>query len=61
MAKKMGMSDEEIQSWATKVGDLLVEKVCPATKEEELLKEMWEIATPSERKVIATLIFKMVK
>jgi hypothetical protein len=55
------MSDEEIQSWATKVGDLLVEKVCPATKEEELLKEMWEIGTPSERKVIATLIFKMVK
>jgi hypothetical protein len=38
-----------------------VQKVCPATKEEELLKEMWEIATPSERKVIGTLIFKMVK
>jgi hypothetical protein len=61
MARKMGVSDEEIQDLATKVGDLLVEKVCPATKEEELLKEMWEIATPAERKVIATLIFKMVQ
>ena len=61
MAKKMGVSDEEIQDLTTKVGDFLVEKVCPATKEEELLKEMWEIATPSERKVIGTLIFKMVK
>ena len=61
MAKKIGMSDEAIANLATKVGDFLAEKVCPATKEEELLKEMWDIATPSERKVIATLIFKMVK
>jgi hypothetical protein len=35
--------------------------VCPQTKEEELLKEMWDIATPEERKTLATLMFKMVK
>jgi hypothetical protein len=34
------------------VGDFLVEKVCPATKEEELLKEMWNVGTPDERKVL---------
>ena len=59
-ARKLGVSDEKIQALATKVGDFLAEKVCPATKEEELLKELWDIGTPDERKVLATLIFKMV-
>jgi len=43
-----------------KIGDFLATKVCPQTKEEELLKQMWDVATPEERKVIATLMFKMV-
>ena len=60
-AKKLGVSDETIQNMATKVGDFLVAKVCPATKEEELLKELWNIGTPEERKVLATLIFKLVQ
>ncbi len=59
-ARKMGVSDEKIQGLATKVGDFLAQKVCPATKEEELLKELWDIGTPEERKVLATLIFKLV-
>jgi hypothetical protein len=60
-AKKMGVSDATIQSLATKMGDFLVEKVCPATKEEELLKELWNVGTPEERKVLATLMFKLVQ
>jgi len=60
-ARKFGVSDETIQSLAVKMGDFLAKKVCPQTKEEELLKEMWDIATPEERKTIATLMFKMVK
>ena len=46
---------------AAKGGDFLTEKVFPATKEEELLKELWNIGTPDERKVLATLIFKLVQ
>ncbi len=60
-ARKFGVSDETIKSLGVKIGDFLAKKVCPATKEEELLKEMWDIATPEERKTIATLMFKMVK
>ena len=60
-AKKFGVSDETIQNLAVKIGDFLAEKVCPQSKEEELLKEMWDIATIDERKTIATLMFKMVK
>ena len=60
-AKKLGVSDETIQNLADKLGSFLAEKVCPQTKEEQLLKEMWDIATIEERKTIATLMFKMVK
>ncbi len=60
-AKKLGVSDETIQSLGLKIGSFLAEKVSPQTKEEQLLKEMWDIATIEERKTIATLMFKMVK
>jgi hypothetical protein len=61
VAHKFGVSDETVRAIATKVGDLLAEKSCPATQEEELLKEMWNVATPDERKTITALIFKMVQ
>jgi hypothetical protein len=35
--------------------------VCPATPEEELMKEMWEIGDKDERKTLATLMFKLVE
>lgn len=59
VGKKVGMSEEEIGSLATQIGDFLAEKVCPATPEEELLKEMWGTATPEERRMIAGLMVKM--
>jgi len=59
VGKKVGMSEEEIEALAAQIGDFLAEKVCPATPEEELLKEMWEAATPEERKTIAGLMVKM--
>jgi len=59
-ARKFGVSDETIKTMAVKMGDFLATKVCPQTKEEELMKQMWDVATIEERKVIATLMFKMV-
>jgi len=59
VGKKVGMSEEEIEALATQIGDFLAEKVCPATPEEELLKEMWNVASPDERRVITGLMVKM--
>lgn len=59
VGKKVGMSEGEIEALATQIGDFLAEKVCPATPEEELLKEMWAAAAPEERKMIAGLMVKM--
>jgi hypothetical protein len=61
VARKFGVLDETIKAIATKAGDLLAEKSCPATQEEELLKEMWDVATPDERGTITGLISKMVQ
>lgn len=58
-AKNLGMSDETIKNLSVKIGDFLATKVCPATKEEELIKEMWEAADASERKAIASIMFKI--
>ena len=59
--RDFGMSDEMIQNLSVKVGDFLAKKICPATPEEQLMKEMWEVATPDERKTLATLMFKLVE
>jgi len=61
VAHKFGVPDETVKAIAAKVGDLLSEKPCPATPEEELLKRMWKVATPDEKKTITTLILKMVQ
>ncbi len=58
VAHRFGVPDETIKSIAVRVGDFLSERVCPATKQEELLKAMWSLATPDERKTLASLILK---
>lgn len=59
--RDFGMSDDMIQKLSVKVGDFLAKKVCPATPEEQLMKDLWEIASQEERKTLATLMFKLVE
>ena len=59
VGKQVGMSDEEIESLAAQIGDFLAEKVCPATPEEELMKELWGVASPEERKTLAGMMVKL--
>jgi sulfur relay (sulfurtransferase) DsrC/TusE family protein len=56
--KKFGMTDDQIKNAAVEVGDFLAEKVCPATKEEELIKEMWNKASSEERHSLASALLK---
>lgn len=58
-ARGIGIPDEDIKDMAVRLGDFLAEKVCPATPEEELIKEIWTVAEPEERKVLANIIFRM--
>ncbi len=58
-SRKFGVSDEKVREISEKMQEFLTQKVCPATKEEELLREMWNAARPEERKTIAGLFFKL--
>ncbi len=58
--RQFGMSDEQIKDAAVEVGDFLAEKVCAGTKEEELLKSMWNQATSDERKCLASVLMKAI-
>lgn len=59
--RDFGMSDEMMQKLSIKVGDFLANKVCPATPEEVLMKDLWDVASQKERKILATLMFKLVE
>lgn len=60
-ARSLGWSDKEIKDTAKRVGDFLAERVCPATPEEKLLQELWNAGSPEERKILATLLFKIME
>ena len=59
-ARSLGVSDEIIKTMAIKVGSYLSENVCPGTKEEQVLKDLWDVGTQEERKALASMIFKSV-
>jgi sulfur relay (sulfurtransferase) DsrC/TusE family protein len=58
-AKDVGLTEEQLEELALKVGDFLASKVCPATKEEELIKQMWNSGTEEERRALASMIIKL--
>lgn len=59
-AKKAGMSEDTIADLAFQIGDFLEERVDPKNGESRLLKELWDIGTEEERRMIARLMVKLV-
>ena len=60
-ARTAGVPDEQIQNMAESFANFLAEKVCAATPEEKLLKDMWNTASPDERKVLTRVLFKLME
>ncbi len=58
-ARKVGMPDKLIELASVKVGDFLAKRLCAESKEEALLKELWDAANPDERKTLGRLLFKI--
>lgn len=58
-ARKIGMPDKLIELASVKVGDFLSGRLCAESKEEALLKDLWSVASPEERKVLGKLLFKI--
>ncbi|MFC1902168.1 DUF3243 family protein [Chloroflexota bacterium] len=60
-AKKLGMPDKLIEVASVKVGDFLTKRVCAESPEEALIKDLWEVADPEERKILGKLLFKVME
>lgn len=60
-AERAGMSDEAIENVAFEVGDYLNKHVSTENKEQQILKDLWDVADEEERKVIASIMIKYVK
>jgi hypothetical protein len=53
--------DEAVRNIAERLDSLLDEKLCSKTREEELIKEMWDVASLDERKSLAMILLKLIK
>jgi hypothetical protein len=44
---------------SVKVGDFLSKRLCAESKEEALIKELWDAGNPDDRKTLGKLLFKI--
>lgn len=58
-AEEMGISRDQINSMAHQLGDILANNVPPANPEQKAVKELWEVASTEERKVLTNLMTKL--
>lgn len=58
-AHKAGMNDEVIAKLAFEIGEFLGDKVDPKNVEERTIKELWDVGSEDERKVLAKLMVKL--
>jgi len=59
IGETVGLSDKAITKVAEKVGTYLANHVDPRNPEENLLKEMWNVAESKDRETLARIIVKL--
>lgn len=55
------MDNKTITNVASHVGDYLSNHVEPENKEERVLQDLWDAASPEEQKAIASTMIKLVQ
>ena len=53
--------DEAVENMATRLDEFLEEKVCPESSEEELVKQMWTVSAPDERRTLISVFLKVIE
>jgi hypothetical protein len=59
-AEELGISKQQIGTLAQQAGDILAQSVTPSNPEQQAVKELWDVAQPEERKVLAALMTRLV-
>lgn len=58
-AEKLGMSEERIQKIGRRLADHLSKSICASTPEEQLMKDLWNVASEEERETMTSVFFKL--
>lgn len=59
-AESLGMDQESIQDLAYQLGDYLARDIDPKNTQERLLKDLWDVASEEEQRMMAGLMVKLV-
>ncbi|ATY85589.1 DUF3243 domain-containing protein [Kyrpidia spormannii] len=59
-AQAAGMSTEQIQQIAYRMGDFLARQVDPQNKQERLLQEMWKVSSEQDQQALARIMVNLV-
>lgn len=59
-AQSAGMSTEQIQKIAYRMGDYLARHVDPKNKQERLLQEMWKVSSEQDQQALARIMVNLV-
>jgi len=57
----IGLSEEVLAAFADRVGDFLASHIDPKSPEQSMLKDLWEVASLEEQRVLAKLIIRAIK
>lgn len=60
-AQSAGMSQDEIEHVAYRMGDFLSNKVDPQNPQERLLKQLWDSGDESDQKALARMMVNLAK
>ncbi|MEW8959209.1 MAG: DUF3243 domain-containing protein [Moorella sp. (in: firmicutes)] len=60
IGSKMGLGEKTINNLAYRLGNWLAEHIDPGSREQRVIKELWDVAGEDERRVLAALIAIMV-
>jgi hypothetical protein len=58
--KLLGFSEQSIDNIAYRVGEFFANHFDPGNREQRLLKELWEQGNEDEKRVVSSLIVRMV-
>jgi len=60
-AESVGLAGDRVNDTAYRVGNFLANNFDPENREQKLLKELWDEADEEQKKVMATLMVRLVE
>ena len=60
-AESVGLSDNRVNDTAYRVGNYFANNFDPGNREQRLMKELWDEADEGQKRVLATLMVRLVE